>query len=89
MPSPAVLRPAHAGDGHRSPGLGAHQQGCSLTGIMIAAAIVIANMIGAGVFTTTGFQAAYSFTDPWTMMSMWLVGGVIALVVSAVAARSL
>ena len=48
-------------------------------GIVIAAAIVIANMVGAGVFTSAGFQAALSFQDPLTMMSTWLVGGVIAL----------
>jgi basic amino acid/polyamine antiporter, APA family len=48
-------------------------------GIVIAAAIVIANMIGAGVFTSAGFQAAFSFKDPLTMMSTWIVGGVIAL----------
>jgi APA family basic amino acid/polyamine antiporter len=48
-------------------------------GIAVAAAIVIANMIGAGVFTSAGFQAAYSFKDPITMMSTWVVGGVIAL----------
>jgi len=46
---------------------------------LIAAAIVVANMIGAGVFTSAGFQAAYSFKDPWTMMSTWVVGGVLAL----------
>jgi APA family basic amino acid/polyamine antiporter len=48
-------------------------------GIAVAAAIVIANMIGSGVFTSAGFQAAYQFKDPWTMISTWLVGGVIAL----------
>ena len=48
-------------------------------GIAVASAIVIANMIGAGVFTSAGFQAAYSFKDPLTMMSTWVVGGVIAL----------
>src|ERR1700742_527329 len=36
-------------------------------------------MIGAGVFTGAGFQAAYSFKDPMSMMSTWVVGGVIAL----------
>src|ERR1051325_8973284 len=36
-------------------------------------------MIGAGVFTSAGFQAAFNFKDPWTMMSTWVVGGVIAL----------
>ncbi len=48
-------------------------------GVAIAASIVIANMIGSGVFTSAGFQAAYSFKDPLTMMSTWVVGGVIAL----------
>src|SRR5690349_1682271 len=48
-------------------------------GIIIAAAIVIANMIGAGVFTSAGFQAAYNFKDPLTMMSTWVIGGIVAL----------
>ncbi len=56
-------------------------------GIMIAAAIVIANMIGSGVFTSAGFQAAFSFKDPWTMMSTWVVGGVVALSGAAVYAE--
>jgi basic amino acid/polyamine antiporter, APA family len=47
-------------------------------GLMIAAAIVIANMIGTGVFTSTGFQAA-SLHDPVTMLLTWVVGGVLAL----------
>ena len=38
-------------------------------GIAVAAAIVIANMIGSGVFIIPGFQAAFSFKDPWTSMS--------------------
>jgi basic amino acid/polyamine antiporter, APA family len=48
-------------------------------GLIVAAAIVVANMIGAGVFTSAGFQAAFTFKDPWTMISTWLVGGVLAL----------
>lgn len=47
-------------------------------GIAVAAAIVIANMIGAGVFTSAGFQAS-SLHDPWTMLLTWVVGGVLAL----------
>lgn len=35
-------------------------------------------MIGAGIFTTTGFQAA-SLGDPVTIYGLWLVGGVLAL----------
>jgi len=48
-------------------------------GILVASAIVIANMIGTGVFTGAGYQAKYSFQDPWLMMSTWIIGGVIAL----------
>jgi APA family basic amino acid/polyamine antiporter len=47
-------------------------------GLGLAAAIVIANMIGTGVFTSTGYQAA-SLHDPLTILACWLVGGVIAL----------
>lgn len=47
-------------------------------GLVVAAAIVIANMIGSGVFTTAGFQAA-SLHDPMTMLSTWVIGGVLAL----------
>ncbi|MEZ4367129.1 MAG: APC family permease [Kofleriaceae bacterium] len=47
-------------------------------GARAAAAIVVANMIGTGVFTSAGYQAA-SLHDPMTMLLTWVVGGVIAL----------
>ncbi len=47
-------------------------------GLAITAAIVIANMIGTGVFTSTGFQAA-SLGDPLTILLAWVIGGVLAL----------
>lgn len=47
-------------------------------GPWVAAAIVVANMIGTGVFTSAGFQAA-SLHDPGTMLLAWVVGGVLAL----------
>ena len=47
-------------------------------GFAITAAIVIANMIGTGVFTSTGFQA-HDLHDPMTILIAWVVGGVIAL----------
>jgi len=46
-------------------------------GLVSAAAIVVANMIGAGIFTTTGFQAA-ALGDPRFILALWLVGGVLA-----------
>ncbi len=47
-------------------------------GLVVTAAIVVANMIGVGVFTSTGFQAQ-SLGDPLTILLAWIVGGVIAL----------
>ena len=47
-------------------------------GLTVTAAIVVANMIGVGVFTSTGFQAA-SLHDPGTMLVCWVVGGILAL----------
>jgi APA family basic amino acid/polyamine antiporter len=43
-----------------------------------AVALVVANMIGAGIFTTTGFQAA-DLRHPPLIFSLWVVGGVLAL----------
>jgi APA family basic amino acid/polyamine antiporter len=43
-----------------------------------AAALVVANMIGAGIFTTTGFQAA-DLRHPPLIFMLWVVGGVLAL----------
>ena len=47
-------------------------------GLGITAAIVVANMIGTGVFTSTGHQAK-SLHDPTTILLCWVIGGVIAL----------
>jgi APA family basic amino acid/polyamine antiporter len=43
-------------------------------------------MIGVGVFTTAGFQAA-DLADPFTMILTWFVGGVLALCGAAVYAE--
>lgn len=43
-----------------------------------ATALVIANMIGAGIFTTTGFQAA-DLRHPLPIFALWVVGGLLAL----------
>ncbi len=43
-----------------------------------AAAIVIANMIGTGVFTTLGLQLE-KISSVWAVLLLWLLGGVIAL----------
>jgi len=43
-----------------------------------ATALVVANIIGAGIFTTTGFQAA-DLGHPGTIYILWAIGGVLAL----------
>src|SRR5262249_48918211 len=43
--------------------------------------------IGSGIFTIPGFTAAFSFKDPVSIMSTWLVGGIIALCGAAVYAE--
>ena len=43
-----------------------------------ATALVIANIIGAGVFTSTGFQAA-DLPHPGFIFLLWVVGGALAL----------
>jgi APA family basic amino acid/polyamine antiporter len=43
-----------------------------------AVGLVVANIIGAGIFTTTGFQAA-DLGHPGCIFLLWIVGGVLAL----------
>ena len=43
-----------------------------------ATALVIANIIGAGIFTTTGFQAA-DIRHPPILFLPWAIGGILAL----------
>jgi basic amino acid/polyamine antiporter, APA family len=47
-------------------------------GLFPATNIVIANMIGAGIFTTSGLLMS-GLNDPVLMLVLWIVGGVIAL----------
>jgi basic amino acid/polyamine antiporter, APA family len=43
-----------------------------------AVSVVVANMIGTGVFTSLGFQVM-GITSGFTLVMLWLIGGVIAL----------
>lgn len=47
-------------------------------GISTASAIVIANMIGTGVFTSVGFQLN-SVQNTWAILLLWLIGGLLSL----------
>src|SRR5678815_5092172 len=47
-------------------------------GLVAATAIVVANMIGTGVFTTTGFMAS-DLGDAGAILAGWVAGGLLAL----------
>jgi basic amino acid/polyamine antiporter, APA family len=47
-------------------------------GLFPATNIVVANMIGAGIFTTTGLLMS-GLNNPLLMLALWLIGGIIAL----------
>lgn len=47
-------------------------------GLVPVTSIVVANMIGAGIFTTSGLLMA-GLNNPILMMTLWLAGGIIAL----------
>lgn len=43
-----------------------------------AAAIVVSNMIGTGIFTTLGFQLS-DITNTYSIFLLWIIGGILAL----------
>lgn len=47
-------------------------------GVGSAALLVIANMVGTGIFTTSGFMMK-ALQNPWSLMLCWAVGGLFAL----------
>jgi APA family basic amino acid/polyamine antiporter len=47
-------------------------------GLFPATNIVVANMIGAGIFTTSGLLMS-GLNNPLLMLALWLIGGIIAL----------
>ena len=46
--------------------------------VWTASSIVVANMIGTGVFTSVGFQLS-AVQNTWSILLLWLVGGILAL----------
>src|SRR6202789_4004462 len=50
----------------------------STVSVVVAAAIVVADMIGVGVFTSLGFQVK-DIPSGFTILLLWTVGGVVAL----------
>src|SRR5947199_3701965 len=47
-------------------------------GFFTACGIVIANIIGTGVFTSLGFQVAY-IQSGFALLMLWIIGGIVAL----------
>ena len=47
-------------------------------GLLTATSLVVANMIGTGVFTSLGFQVA-DMPSVFPLLSLWVVGGIISL----------
>ncbi|MDH5668595.1 MAG: amino acid permease, partial [Nitrospira sp.] len=47
-------------------------------GLVTVACVLISNVVGVGIFTTTGFMAR-DLGHPGLILSMWLMGGLIAL----------
>ncbi|OPX20851.1 MAG: amino acid permease [Desulfobacca sp. 4484_104] len=47
-------------------------------GLFSAVILVVANMVGTGIFTTSGF-IIQELQNPWAMLSCWAVGGLFAL----------
>ena len=46
--------------------------------IYTASAIVVANMVGTGVFTSVGFQLSF-VQNTWSILLLWLIGGLLSL----------
>jgi APA family basic amino acid/polyamine antiporter len=55
-----------------------HQGNGRKIGWVSAAAIVVANMVGTGVFTSLGLQLEV-LSNPWSILILWGVGGLISL----------
>jgi amino acid transporter len=54
-------------------------QNTSKIGWKTALSLVLSNMIGTGVFTSLGYQLV-SIHSTWTILILWLLGGILALI---------
>src|SRR6202022_4964876 len=52
--------------------------GGSSVSLIVAAAIVVADMVGVGVFTSLGFQVS-GIPSGFSILLLWILGGVVAL----------
>ncbi|MEW6387989.1 MAG: amino acid permease [Thermodesulfobacteriota bacterium] len=61
-----------------APGLSPAQNRHAKMGLFSANILVVANMVGTGIFTTSGF-ILQELQNPWAMLACWAVGGLFAL----------
>src|SRR5580658_11181242 len=52
--------------------------GGSTVSVVVATAIVVADMVGVGVFTSLGFQVK-DIPSGFAILALWIIGGVVAL----------
>src|SRR6201992_3715029 len=52
--------------------------GASTVSVVVATAIVVADMVGVGVFTSLGFQVK-DIPSGFAILALWTVGGIVAL----------
>lgn len=58
--------------------LGGRRSGGSTVSVAVATAIVVADMVGVGVFTSLGFQVK-DIPSGFAILALWIVGGIVAL----------
>src|ERR1700730_8772452 len=54
------------------------QRGGSTVSVLVATAIVVADMVGVGVFTSLGFQVK-DIPSGFSILLLWSIGGLVAL----------
>ncbi len=62
----------------RTPDLPVAQGRQEKMGLFSATILVVANMVGTGIFTTSGF-IIQELGNPWAMLGCWAIGGMFAL----------
>ena len=70
---------SETGSAAASPASAAHLlEGGPSVSLIVAAAIVVADMVGVGVFTSLGYQVQ-DIPSGFSLLLLWIVGGVVAL----------
>ena len=57
---------------------GSRSGGGSTVSVLVAVAIVVADMVGVGVFTSLGFQVK-DIPSGFSILLLWTIGGIVAM----------